>query len=89
MSAGEAIVRRAGGFQEVHKFWWGFSIALGAILLLWLVKELADYFAVLSSNRRGANSLKVVPSTRLRRSREDAYLLRGHKPGLPCLVALH
>ena len=51
--------RCAEGFQELHKFWWGYTIALGAIILLWLVKELIDFFAVLSSNRHSADFLKV------------------------------
>ena len=74
------------GFQEVHKFWWGYSIALGAIILLWLVKELVDYFAVLSSNRRSASSLKVVDSW-LRKTCEDNYCIGKARLTFSCFFA--
>lgn len=81
----------AGGCQELHKFWWGYAVALGAIVLLWLAKEVIDFFAVLSSNRRGADSLKVVPLSSLQRSCADSYIccLRWIRPGLICLAFLH
>lgn len=66
------IVPFAKGLQDLHKFWWGYAIALGAIILLWLIKELIDVFAVLSSNRRSASSFKVVPCTSLRRFPEKS-----------------
>ena len=78
----------AEGFQELHKFWWGYAIALGAIILLWLAKELIDFFAVLSCNRRSADSLKVGLHTSLQRLREDFFLACvGPVWALSCITA--
>ena len=38
--------------QEEYKFWWGYAIVLGAIILLWLSKEVIDVFRVLAANRK-------------------------------------
>lgn len=45
--------------EELNKFFWGYAIVLGVIILLWIVKEVLDLFAVLKSNRRGPGSHKM------------------------------
>lgn len=44
--------------KEKNKFYWGYAIILGSIMLLWITKEVLDFFAVMESNRRGPESHK-------------------------------
>jgi hypothetical protein len=38
--------------QEAHKFYWGYAIIIGAIILVWLLKEVIDFFRVTADNKR-------------------------------------
>ncbi len=48
----EGLTRQPNWLQELAKFFWGYTIALGAIILLWVAKEAVDFVQVTAANRR-------------------------------------
>lgn len=63
--------------QELAKFFWGYTIALGAIILLWVAKEAVDFVQVTAANRRAIKDGYEV------RTRGGCEACRGMVPPLP------
>jgi hypothetical protein len=38
--------------QELAKFFWGYAIIVGALILVWLAKEAIDFIRVKADNKR-------------------------------------